>query len=220
MLNPYIFKNSRSALKKPEVKNSGCAIFSEGLRDTVGQNVISLKLVEILSITITWVVTVLMKIQHYLLDGPENSIYMYISAEDAVHWSASAEIVNIAVQMHKLNFIICIFSPSWQTINSVWWVMPLYGYSGCTVGGSEWDADFIWISALLSTGLQFWHCLPLLQSSFLFQHLFMDRSLLLLLSWYIHCCFTTIYVCVLFLIAFCNSYALSSHVSCTRHTYL
>lgn len=87
MLNPFIYKNSKSALKKTKMKNSVFAIFSEGLRDAVGQNVISLKLVEILSITVTRLVfyPVLMKIQHYLVDGPENSIYMCISAEDAVH---------------------------------------------------------------------------------------------------------------------------------------
>lgn len=56
---------------------------------------------------------VLMKIQHYLLDGPENSTYMNISVDDVVLWSASAEIVDITVQMHKLSFIICIFIPPW-----------------------------------------------------------------------------------------------------------
>lgn len=95
------------------MENSGCAIISEGLRGTVGQNVISLKLVEILLTTITQLMfyPVLMKTQDYLLDGPENSIYMYISAEDAVQWSASPGIVNVVVQMHKLSFLICISFP-------------------------------------------------------------------------------------------------------------
>lgn len=96
--------------------------------------------------------------------------------------------------------------------------MPLYGYFGCTVGGSERDADFIWISALTSTGLQFWHCLPLLQSSFLFQHLFMDRSLLLLF-FMVHLLLShhyTLLVFLLLLLAFCDSYAFSSHVCCAK----
>jgi len=38
------------------VKNSGCARFSEGLRDSGGETIISLKLVGILSITSTWLV--------------------------------------------------------------------------------------------------------------------------------------------------------------------
>lgn len=115
MLYPFICKNSRSASKNSEEKNNGCAIFLEGLRDTVGQNVISLNLVEILSITITWLMfyPVLLKIQHYLFGRPESNTYTYISAEDPVHWSASVGFVNIAVQMHKLSFIICIFIPSW-----------------------------------------------------------------------------------------------------------
>lgn len=100
-------------------------------------------------------------------------------------WMSEPKCV-MKLQYLDFNPIVIIYKQSLMGI-------PFDGYFGGTVGGLQWDANFIWISALMSTGLHFWHCLPLLQSSFLFQHLFTEWILLLFLLCYIYCSFTVLY---------------------------
>lgn len=207
------------------MKNSHCARYSEGLRDTGGQTRISLKLVGILSITLTWLVfypvsyensalstwrpgeeqtfleTITVRSQSlwflwWINRGVWGCVYIYMNVHSQLGmpytkvqqlrlWILESKHI-IKLQYLYLKPIVINYKLS-LTGNAPLWVLWMHS------GWIRMRCWFLWISALTSTGLQFWHCLPLLQSSFLFQHLFMDRSLLLLLLWYIYCCFTTIH---------------------------
>lgn len=196
MLNPFTCKNSRSALiKHRSEKQWLCNIFRGPERYRRSKCNITEARRNFVN-TATWLMfyPVLMKIQHFLLDRPENSICMYISAEDAVHWSSSAEIVNIAVQMHKFSFIICIFANYKLCLmnNDPLWL--LWMHSGCIRMKCWFYLDFcpfvhrISVLALFAFACKVHFCFSICSWTGVCSHFFFMVHLLLLHHYTCVCC--------------------------------